>query len=472
MLGRFFRTVGILLATSLLCATISPLVVAQQFQKSDSNARSYSAAPRELQMPARNFGDVFAGAYKQAGVRMASAEEPIQSGAAAFQNGQHYDSGDVVYEGEMCGEECCDCCPSVGYGTLYARAEYMFWWLSGDTYPPLVTSSPQGTPFEDAGVLSDSDTDILFGNKSFNDGGRSGARFVLGVSLTPCTRLEGDWFTLGSKGAEIHRSSEGDPILARPFFNLENGIQDANVIAYPGLFDGRVDIRASTQFMGAGVHLARNLSYQADQSGCGYHRLDLVYGFRYLGLYEEFDADSSSTVTNDAAGPPAGTQINVSDSFSTSNSFFGGNIGVLMEANRGRWILTSGARIGIGGTRERVAISGSTTVTQPGEESATFNGGLLALPTNIGEYSNNAFSLVPHLELRVAYLLTPRMRWTLGYDLMYWSRVVRPGDQIDLFVNPSQASDQPLTGTPGPLFDFKETDLWMQGITTGLEVHF
>jgi hypothetical protein len=303
-----------------------------------------------------------------------------------------------------------------------------------------VTTSPDDTPRVDAGVLGDDDTSILFGDDSLNGGGRSGVRTIFGVYLTDCTRLEGDWFTLGSKGSQFNRSSEGDPILARPFFNLQpdSGLprQDSNVIAYPDLFDGRIDIRANTEFMGAGIHLARNISYCGDCRG--YHKLDFVYGFRYLGLYENFDVDSSSEVTGGEAGPPLGTVISVHDAFSTSNSFFGGNVGVSGEANVGRWFFTGAARLGIGGTREKVAIGGSTRVRQPGEDGVTFDGGLLAMPTNIGQYSTNSFGLIPHLELRVAYCVTRQIRWTVGYDLMYWSRVVRPGDQISLFVNPTQ----------------------------------
>jgi hypothetical protein len=222
--------------------------------------------------------------------------------------------------------------------------------------------------------------------------------------------------------------------------------------------------------MGAGIHLARNLSYCG--AGCGYNRLDLVYGFRYLGLYEQFDVNTSSTVEGGEASPPIGTEIDISDSFHTSNSFFGFNVGVAGEANRGNWFFTGAARLGIGGNRERVNVAGSTVVSIPGEDSETFDGGLLALPSNIGQYSSNAFGLVPHLELRVAYLISPRIRWTLGYDLMYWSRVVRPGDQVDTFVNLTQASGGNSQGTPGPLFPFKETDLWITGVSTGVEIQF
>jgi hypothetical protein len=438
-----------------------------------SSAPTYAQAPRELPRLSRNVGDVFSGALKNAGVSTAGAEQPIKSGVYDAGREQFNADGEV-YEGEIYDEgcdQCVDFCSPNGYGTFYGRAEYLAWWLSGDSYPTLVTSSPNGTPQSDAGVLGQSGTRTLFGDNSFNDGSRNGVRTVLGISLTPSTRIEGDWFTLGSKGAEFHQSSEGNPILARPFFNLSTGAQDSNLIAYPGLLDGRIDIRADTQFMGAGINVIRNLSYYAAEQCCGYKRVDFIYGFRYLGLYEHFNADTSSTVTGQSTAP-IGTVINVSDAFVTSNNFFGGNIGIASERNRGRWFLSSAAKLGIGGTNQHVNIAGSTSITQPGDNSTTSNGGLLALPTNIGRYSHNSFGLVPHLEFRLAYMLTPRMRWTLGYDVMYWSRVVRPGDQIDLFVNPTQASGQNLQGTPGPLFPFKETDLWIQGISTGLELQF
>jgi hypothetical protein len=76
------------------------------------------------------------------------------------------------------------------------------------------------------------------------------------------------------------------------------------------------------------------------------------------------------------------------------------------------------------------------------------------------------------LELKLAYNFSPSIRFTVGYDILYWSRVVRPAQQVDLFVNPSQASGQPLVGTPGPLFGFRETALWAQGLSTGIEFRF
>jgi Putative beta barrel porin-7 (BBP7) len=130
-------------------------------------------------------------------------------------------------------------------------------------------------------------------------------------------------------------------------------------------------------------------------------------------------------------------------------------------------------RLSIGGTSEHVDISGTSTTTPPnGGTPTTFPGGLLALPTNIGSYSHGGFTVVPEIQFKLGYDITPCLRATIGYDAIYWSRVARPGEQIDTFVNTSQASNQPLVGTPGPRFAFHETDLWAHGLSFGGEWRF
>ncbi len=193
------------------------------------------------------------------------------------------------------------------------------------------------------------------------------------------------------------------------------------------------------------------------------HRFDFIYGFRYLGLYDNLTADSHLSAV--------GASLSSTDAFKTANNFFGGNIGTSMEASRGRWTLLTIGRLGLGGTAERVNISGSSVATSAGQ-SVTSSGGLLALPTNIGTYSHGGFTVLPQLEMKLAFILTPTIRLSVGYDIMYWSRVVRPGQAVDLYVNPSQGQGHALSGTPGPLFGFQETQLLVQGLSTGIEFRF
>jgi len=353
---------------------------------------------------------------------------------------------------------------------LYARAESLLWWLSAESVPPLVTSSPLGTPPVDAGVLGRPGTSILFGGDSVNGGVRAGGRAVLGWWLDSGSRLEGEWFGLSSLESSFRQSSDENAILARPFYNLHTAAQDSLLVAYPGLFQGHVGAEVHSSFLGAGIHSLQNLTFS--QHGNDFSkRIDVLYGFRYLGLYGNLDVDSSATVV-DQSSPLVGTVLTTKDSFRASNSFFGVNFGAAIERRSRRWHLVTTGRLGIGGTAERVTITGNTAVAFPGASATDYSGGLLALPTNMGSYSHGAFALVPQLELKLGFDLTSKLRVTCGYDLIYWSRVVRPGNQISTFVNPTQAAGQPLVGVPGPLFELRETDLWVQGVSTGLEYRF
>jgi hypothetical protein len=376
--------------------------------------------------------------------------------------------------------ECADCCGDCAgcthfwspcYRSLYARGEYLMWWLTGDRLPPLATTSPSTVSRSEAGVLGQPDTSILFGNGSVNSGGRSGARTVLGWWLNPNLRVEGEWFDLGDQRTSFVGSSDGGTVLARPFFNISPnaGRPDANVIAYPGQFQGTIRMASGSSFLGAGFHVMENLKYVHYADG-GCHRIDLISGFRYLGLYENLTAD---TATTSIGGPaPAGTVLTVSDAFRTANNFYGANIGALVENRSGRWSLLTIGRLGIGGTSQHVTISGNSSLAVPGSTTINTQGGLLALPTNIGRYRHDAFGLVPQLELKLGYNLTPNLILTVGYDLMYWNRVARPGEQIDPFLNTTQASGGTLSGTPGPRFSFHESDLWIQGISAGIQRTF
>jgi hypothetical protein len=131
------------------------------------------------------------------------------------------------------------------------------------------------------------------------------------------------------------------------------------------------------------------------------------------------------------------------------------------------------AKLALGNTRSRVRIDGSSSVTDSGGGKITYqHDGLLALPTNIGVYEQNAFSVIPELGATVGYNITCRLKATVGYTLLYWSRVVRPGDQIDTYLNSTQMLGGTLSGVPSPQSKFITTDFWAQGINVGLEYRF
>jgi hypothetical protein len=376
-----------------------------------------------------------------------------------------YDGDTGAGCGAPCGGGCC--------GPIYVRAEYLAWFLKGQALPALVTTSTAGTTRPDAGVLGLSSTSTLFGGgNSYDSSLRSGGRLVLGWWLDPSARIEGEFFALGQQNSDFSATSAGTPILARPFLNLSTGLQDANVIAFPGQLSGNIQARASSgSFVGAGIHATQNLTF-ADFGCDRQRRIDFLYGFRYLHLQEGLGINDSITSTSAAGTVPIGTNIMTSDNFRTTNNFYGLNLGLMSENRMARWCLTGIGRLGLGATTERISINGNTTVTPAGGAATTSAGGLLALPSNIGTYQHAGFAVVPQLELKLSYDLTQRLRINIGYDAIYWSRVARPGDQVNTLLNTSQASGQPLVGAAAPNFILRESDLWVQGFSAGVEFRF
>ena len=86
---------------------------------------------------------------------------------------------------------------------------------------------------------------------------------------------------------------------------------------------------------------------------------------------------------------------------------------------------------GLGDTVQILDINGSQRFVSPTGVVQNFTGGLLALPSNIGHFTNNAFSVVPEIGVNLGYQILPRLRGFVGYNMLYWSNVIRPGTSID-----------------------------------------
>lgn len=157
-------------------------------------------------------------------------------------------------EDNECGETFCGvplCSPP---GRFWLRADYLLWWTSGTKLPPLVTTSPQGTPIAQAGVLGYPTTSILYGNQTVGDEGRSGVRVTMGTWLDSCHvwGLEFDYFMLGAWGSNYNSGqSTGDPILMRPFFNTKTDAQASEVVAYSNVAEGTIAAHADGNFYSA-----------------------------------------------------------------------------------------------------------------------------------------------------------------------------------------------------------------------------
>ncbi|HUT92687.1 MAG TPA: BBP7 family outer membrane beta-barrel protein [Thermoguttaceae bacterium] len=355
---------------------------------------------------------------------------------------------------------------AAGCGPLWLRGDYLFWWTKGYHVPPLVTTS---TDPADGGILGEPTTSILFGDEEIDFGSRSGGRFWIGYSFDPCrTRgVEIGYFFLGEGSTSFHAASDndGEPVLARPFFDTELLEQNAEPISFPDMWAGEVDVSATNRLQGLEALYRRCLT-----EACA-SRLDFLVGYRYLNLEEGLRIAEDLEVIGPGTPYALGTTVEVFDQFDTANTFHGAELGIVARSHFDGWSLEMLMKLALGSAHSEVFIDGQTTATYQGT-SATHDGGILALDSNRGTHSIDQFAVVPELGITLGYELTCRLRATFGYTFLYWSQVARPGDHIDLDVNPLQIPPAQQGGVPRPEFRWVTDDFWAQGMNFGLEYCF
>lgn len=378
-----------------------------------------------------------------------------------------FDPG-VEMMGDACSTGCNPCAPAPACcppPRFYGNADYLLWWLDGMGTPPLVTTSPAGTAQNQAGVLGQPGTSILFGGSELDDDSVSGGRFSLGMWLGPRQKqgLEVSYFMLGTHSTTFGASSNDYSILARPFYDTVAGEQDARLIAYDSLVSGSLLVTASTNFEG-GEFLFR----QAVQRDC-WAEIDLFLGYRWLQLEDGLLIEET---TQSLAGATSGTSFDLYDRFDTRNSFHGGELGMSLRRQVARcWSVEILAKLAIGNVNSEATIDGQT-ITVASTGTTVNQSGLLAQGTNIGTYERDKIGTATEVGVKLKRACCKGIDFTVGYTFLYLSDVLRAGDQIDPNINVSQFPPGTLTGASFPEFGFQSTGFWAQGLSFGIEGRF
>ncbi|MEI8375695.1 MAG: BBP7 family outer membrane beta-barrel protein [Planctomycetota bacterium] len=492
-----------------------------QDRRSAPSARR--ADPRRLRRPAvqsTNYQETLPTPIPAGEVHRSPMSTDPTLDPAPMEEGSMVSEGSIVSQGNVgcdsCGEGSCDnSCDEIsgpcwgprrplfcwGPSGIWVKADYLQWWERGMHVPALATtvdSYPNAT--DNIGYIGEKGTQVLFGDEDINNKSRSGGRIQAGLWLNPCMTFgfEGEYLSLADETTDFRLWSDGNPIISRPFYDvgrtlpIENIEKVAYPRGYPGSFDGAIDIGAITRFHGAAAHFLFTTCRQEGSwtDECGscttYHdryRAIFVAGYRYLSLEDQLGITENLTSTEpEPVNPlnPTGTQgvsaFLIHDQFNTQNSFNGADLGMKFEFQRNRWSLDMFPRIALGSTHSTVDITGSTRTTSPAGVQANANGGLLALPgLNIGHYSKDNFTVVPELDLNLGFQFTNHTRLVVGYNALYWNKVVRAGEQIDRTVNGTLLPNAAANGIPPagdltrPRFTFQETGFWAQGINVGLD---
>ncbi len=374
----------------------------------------------------------------------------------------------------------CDPCPPQRWTRTWASSEYLLWWVKqGPLGVPLVTMNPDSA--NTIAALNEPGTRVLLGaggNNSMNYGNFSGIRTTLGGWLDPegTFGLEGSGFLLEQRSVAFGANTSGpnDVLLGIPFFANQpfNGIPVGESTLNGGGSPTNVQFQTTSRLWGAEGNGLVNL-LQTRQ-----FLWAMLVGFRYLDLQEGLNL--STSFVDDVTG--SGGVFTVTDRFATRNQFYGGQIGTRMGWNLGPLSLLATAKVALGSTHESLYVNGNTAVSNNafGLPSGIYPGGLFAQPTNSGQFKNNEFSVVPEIQGQIGYNLTENVRAFVGYTFLYATNWLRPGNQIDRYVNPSQVpsgfliagTNGALVGPPAPLPQMNHSDFWVHGISWGLQLSF
>src|SRR5207302_1975075 len=130
----------------------------------------------------------------------------------------------------------------------------------------------------------------------------------------------------------------------------------------------------------------------------------VLAGFRFLRLRESLSIEDRLRPLQLNRLPFEGVGLDLTDSladqdsFRTTNNFYGGQVGGSLRWE-GEWFSVCGyAKVALGATDQTADIAGSTTLITPGG-TQTASGGILALPSNIGQHHRTAFGVVPEAGL-------------------------------------------------------------------------
>jgi hypothetical protein len=338
--------------------------------------------------------------------------------------------------------------------------DYLLWRSKGALVPPLVSTvtgpAAVASPVNPRQAVPVSDDHI-------NGDLQSGFRISAGMWLDKPhgTGVEASYMAFMKAGEVVSFYSMPGAVLARPFVDVNRGVPALFQLSTPaGSTQGAVQLRTSFEADGFEVNMLRRGPAMIGEE------MFWIVGARYFGLHESLSVDAASLA--------GGMRAAAFDSFATRNNFYGAQVGARWTFARNDFTVDFSTKWALGGMGQEAVVQGSSTVILPTGDRVDRPGGLLALGSNIGDYDRTKVALLHDMSLGVAYCVSPNIMVRLGWDFLWVSNVLRPGEQIDLGVNPRLLPFSAATpsGPLRPAFKFSGDSFYMYGVSLGVAVQF
>jgi hypothetical protein len=345
-------------------------------------------------------------------------------------------------------------------GGFWFDMEFLLWWRDQRVFPALVTTQPND------GVVPGAT--VLFGGP-VDEPTRPGGRLEFGLWLDPCQRtaVGARYLAVADASISPEYTSSDLAFIARPFTDVSTNPATATAFAVANTTaqapsTGRLGLRTDSEIQAGDVFFFWTLR----QSPCA--SFGLLAGYQFAQINEDLLIESFTQ-----SGATAGRQsIAVSDLFDAQNEFQGGVFGLRGDYRCGQFGIELLGRFGFGNMRQSILISGSTTTTDASGATSTRASGLLAQTTNRGLHEQDKFSFMDEAGVKLAFYPVERLKLSVGYSLMYWSSVVRPGFEVNTSIDGRLLTSLPPANATQPSFAFDPTDYLVHGLNFGAELRF
>lgn len=189
-------------------------------------------------------------------------------------------------------------------------------------------------------------------------------------------------------------------------------------------------------------------------------QLNLLTGAHFIQFRERIDIISASRIL-----PAETTVVSLEDHIQTFSKFYGGQIGLKGDYTRGRWTFDGKGVLALGGNAEQIRAKGFGMTDGPGGRTVSAVG-LYVQPSNSGSFSRIALNFVTEWNANLTFAVTQRIGVRVGYTLITWNNLVRPGDQIE----PIKRNQVNGVAPASPSIPFRSDFFWVQGVSVGLNL--
>ena len=188
--------------------------------------------------------------------------------------------------------------------------------------------------------------------------------------------FDASWFQFLKQSVGSSFASSGDPLLGPTYTGID-GSRNLILASFPppsrsatapSTMAGRPSAPRAATGCGGRDRRAGMRCPPSSATACSYR------GFRTVQWGEGITIDTTSVPL---PGSSAVSAIDLHNSFTAFNQFYGGQIGIEGRAQFGRFSLDVTSKFGLGGINEQIKIAGDTTVATAGSVTH-LNGGVLA----------------------------------------------------------------------------------------------